>query len=754
MRQTRRIKTDMDQLTTLYRIHRINNLPKFFNFSPDFQKKTRAIYVERTSPKSFSPEKFKIYKLNTHRNDNSLSPARSWYTLTNKRFNDSNFLFSKNIIPIKNIFDSSFRNYHPKSISEEEYNNITNNRSIIGLKNSLKGPYKQANLSTIKTRRFGSISPSVNSVFNKERDDSQNSNKRYINKINFVKNNKNYLKNNEFNINIEKSMNYTPLKSVPRKLNYNYKINTENIANNRNIGGALNLNKYNSKSFNKRNISNNLNNNSPQNNNNISDINNYSFNQKTKSNNMNNQKYDTPDDNSQFNVLVQPIENIIYTEVYIKPEDLIYLEERLSNIAFVLYNKKNIFDIEVRNECMELYNFYFNSTLCGKFPLFFKENNRLTIQSAFNLNLFVVIISYHLSTNFFMLMKLLNSLHKIYNFLQMNLFLFIRKIQLFYGEEYAMNNEAYFHRANLVLEINNLNDLNEKQIIYVISQNCYNIVEIINYSILDYYYVIGNEYYEDFQEIFLNISNIQEQEIYNYFYNNLLNPKDLKPKLKYYVPYNYNNIINNNILEIQKNENEKLNDLIMEYLRNKESPPFAKSPNTKKFTVVLDIDETLVNVTFDSPDSTNGICKFRPGLIHFLKSIKPYYEIISFTTNSKEYSESIISQIEMGKKIFDYNLSREHSLLCGNQFIKDISRIGRDMRRIIIIDDKANNFKLNKENGILIYPYFGDDDNDTALFELTKLLILFYKIGYSDLRTAIVNYKKEIDEKITKGFEG
>ena len=744
----------MDHLSKLYKIQYINDSPKLINFSPDFQKKTRAIYLQKSSPKSTSPEKFKIYKLNIqNKNDNSLSPARSWYTLTNKKFNESNFIFSKNIFPNKNIFESSSKNHQPSSISEEMYNNITNNRSINGLKNSLKGPYKQANLSTItKTQRLGSASPSINSVFNKEKEDTPNSKERYIN-LNIVKNNNENLNNKEFKIKIEKSMNYTPLENIPRKFSNNNNLNIENVMNN---GGTLNFNKFNNRTFNSpKNLSNNLNNNSIQNYNIITDINNYSFNQKSRNINMNNnEKNLTQDDNNQCDIQIQPIENIINTEIYINSEDLIYLEERLSNIVFVLNNKNNIFDIEMRNECVELYNFYFNSTLYGKFPLFFKEKNRLTIQSAFNLNLFVIIISYHLTTNFFMLMKLINSLQKIYNLLQINLFLFYRKIELFYGEEYTMKNETYFQRTNSVLEMNNLNDLNENQIIYVINQNCYNIVDIINYSILDYYNVIGNEYYEDFQKIFENISIMNEQEIYNYFFNNLLNPKDQKPKLKYYIPdNNYNNNITNNISIIKNDDNEKINDLIIEYLRNKESPPFVKNPCNKKFTIVLDIDETLVNVTFDSPDSTNGICKFRPGLIHFLKSIKPYYEIISFTTNSKEYSESIISQIEMGKKIFDYNLSREHSLLCGKEFIKDISRIGRDMRHIIIVDDKANNFKLNKENGILIFPYFGDDDNDVVLYELKKLLILFYKIGYSDLRRAIANYKDEINEKITKGFE-
>ena len=199
----------------------------------------------------------------------------------------------------------------------------------------------------------------------------------------------------------------------------------------------------------------------------------------------------------------------------------------------------------------------------------------------------------------------------------------------------------------------------------------------------------------------------------------------------------------------QKNEKS---EIILDYLKKKESPPFLKFPPTKKYTLVLDIDQTLVNVTINPQDNSRGLCKFRPGLLHFLKSLKPFYEIITFTTNTKEYSEVIINEIESGKKIFDYNLYREHSALVGKEFVKDISRIGRNIKNIIIVDDQSKNFRLNKENGILIYPFFGDDD-DNVLYELKKILILFYKIGYNDLRYAIKKYEKEIKENVTLDFE-
>ena len=70
-----------------------------------------------------------------------------------------------------------------------------------------------------------------------------------------------------------------------------------------------------------------------------------------------------------------------------------------------------------------------------------------------------------------------------------------------------------------------------------------------------------------------------------------------------------------------------------------------------------------------------------------------------------------------------------------------------------MVDDVPENLENHIENGILILPYDGENEieEDRVLFELKKLLILFYNIGYEDLRNAIKSYKNEIFNKITLG---
>ena len=319
--------------------------------------------------------------------------------------------------------------------------------------------------------------------------------------------------------------------------------------------------------------------------------------------------------------------------------------------------------------------------------------------------------------------------------------------------------------------------------------NCVSIVKEVG-NILNYYKIINNSYFYEFQNIYLNLSGMSEQDINNYFYNNLFNSSREnivnQQRMNNYNDYSkdnpetsnlydlndnyYNNNINNindfnnfnnNYYQNQNysfrqetdEEEQFLNNIILSYKRNKELPPFLGTQNTKKYTLVLDLEDTLINVKLTNDGKV--IILPRPGLISFLTGVKPFYEIVSFTKLSKDYSDLIIQQIEgeEDRKLFDYSLYREHCSLVGRKFVKDITRLGRDIKKIIMVDDLPDNLKDHIDNGILILPYDGNDTReDRVLYELKKLLILFFRMGYEDIRSAIKSYKNEIYNKITLGL--
>jgi CTD small phosphatase-like protein 2 len=53
--------------------------------------------------------------------------------------------------------------------------------------------------------------------------------------------------------------------------------------------------------------------------------------------------------------------------------------------------------------------------------------------------------------------------------------------------------------------------------------------------------------------------------------------------------------------------------------------------------------------------------------------------------------------------------------------IKDLSKLGRDLTKTLIVDNIAENFKYQQENGIKIKSWY-DDMEDTALYLLQPIL--------------------------------
>ena len=799
MRINRKIKTDIENLRILHSLNRINNSPRnmhhpkinFYDQSPSNNKKfninTRTIFLQKTTNNSYFPVKVEILK--TRQNGISYSPAsRSINSRSHSRFYNNSFAY--NSIEVDNNNNFNLENNIPNNRNSFDINTsqeIMKNKNINQikkLKNSLGNPKEARNLminNMGRNNRFTSASPSENSM----RDTMKEKNNICLpyNDINFGEN---YFDERH---QIRYLLSKDNLNKFKKYKNNNLKINYPNQNNVR--GNYHNLFPRNNEDYNINNI--NIEN-SPENKSDIID-NNYQSSSGTKTTNKAQMKRKTPnitpilsEDSPYFmptnqiiqeevqlnesdnniinsnNIFLNNNANSSYKIVEIKLDDLIFIEGRLNDIILSLNNDKNVLDIGSINESVEFFVFYFHSSLKNKMNLFFTEKNRLIIKSAFNLNLFVIMITYHLSLNPSMLVKIILLLKQIYNLLKMNLFLLIRKIELYYGDDFCRKNEIYFKTCDYYLIENGLENLYENEIINIIRKNCITISNDIN-DILNYYQTINNKYYNDFYDIFFNISRIDEQDINNYFYNYLFNStkENIINQQRISKNKNNNNMNNiniiNNLIEnqnqsfqkVSEEENQFMDKIIESYNRNKEMSPFLKNKCRKKYTLVLDLEDTLISVKLINDGKM--VISTRPGLIPFLTGVKPYYEIISFSKLSKNYSKIIVDQIEENRKLFDYNLYREHCILVGKKFEKDISKIGRSMKKIIMVDDMIENLNLQKENGILILPYEGENNKeDRVLYELKTLLILFYNLGYEDLRNALKSYKNEIYEKITLGL--
>jgi hypothetical protein len=214
----------------------------------------------------------------------------------------------------------------------------------------------------------------------------------------------------------------------------------------------------------------------------------------------------------------------------------------------------------------------------------------------------------------------------------------------------------------------------------------------------------------------------------------------------------------NKVNTINSKTNLNLNNNINININNKPKPPFLTSDilyskfNKKNFTLILDLDETLIKFVTNI-NYPKGKIIFRPGLIQFLNKAFTFFDLIIWTIATKDYADEMINNIEKDKKYFTARLYRDHASYKNKIYVKDLSNLGRPLDKIIIIDDKESNFSLQRSNGILIRPFHGtrrECQNDYVLMDLYNFLTKIIFDRSQDVRIGIGKYKKEIYEKISK----
>lgn len=67
-------------------------------------------------------------------------------------------------------------------------------------------------------------------------------------------------------------------------------------------------------------------------------------------------------------------------------------------------------------------------------------------------------------------------------------------------------------------------------------------------------------------------------------------------------------------------------------------------------------------------------------------------------------------------------LFREHCTIIDNLHVKDLSKLGRKLENVIIIDNSPNSYRLHLSNAVPIKTWY-DDPHDTELLQLVPFLI-------------------------------
>jgi hypothetical protein len=294
------------------------------------------------------------------------------------------------------------------------------------------------------------------------------------------------------------------------------------------------------------------------------------------------------------------------SDCLINLEDLMLLEEKLCDIINAISNNR-----QPNNECFEWWNFYATCSLWGKFENYFKdETAKRIIRDYVNMELLIVMIVYDSSYDKMFLESLNMIIKSVLQILQDSYLLICDYIVSKVSNESLSNVWVYKLKTLVTTKLGHLSNISHS-----------GEIKINNNNVQDYMRVILKNYpqsdvADNLISFFKSLSKLNVNTLNDFFRSKIVR------------------VMNKNASVLASALTAQ--DLLQMGFMNSVPFPYLKRESFKAYTLVLDLDETLIHFKVDGVDDNKGLLRLRPGLYEFLDSVSKHFELVVFTAATQD----------------------------------------------------------------------------------------------------------------------
>jgi len=156
-------------------------------------------------------------------------------------------------------------------------------------------------------------------------------------------------------------------------------------------------------------------------------------------------------------------------------------------------------------------------------------------------------------------------------------------------------------------------------------------------------------------------------------------------------------------------------------------------------TLVLDLENTLVSSTWDRKRGWRHAK--RPGVDKFLLDMAQYYEIVLYSPSIDGIADPVVNELDKQGCIM-HRIYRDGTYYHNGVHVKDLSKLNRNINRMIVIDDDMAEVQFNPENVVRVKPYTDPNNRtDNTLARITPFLIEIARENHSDIPVLLSQYQ-------------